>query len=192
MRQRIHIGLMFLLLATLACGVAPRPSANQPNTDNNPYRYDNLPEGAVNKAGIAEYRAISKWDITDITYAFLNGTDDIQGNRGWQDVRDAFGIWAAQTPLTFTETNDANQADIVVSWETGDHGDGDPFDGPGDVLAHASYPNPYQREQVILHFDDDETWADNPPEDVDLVTVAAHEIGHTLGLDHSRDPNSLM
>jgi len=60
------------------------------------------------------------------------------------------------------------------------------------VLAHASFPNPYADRQVFLHFDDDERWVDSNTRDVDLLTVAAHEIGHTLGLAHSDDPNSLM
>jgi hypothetical protein len=128
----------------------------------------------------------------DITYSFLNGTEKLEGDTERELVRQAFALWAAQTPLTFTEAADEAGAGIVIGWASGEHGDGDPFDGPGDVLAHASFPNPYQERLVILHFDDDERWVNSDARNVDLLTVAAHEIGHTLGLGHSEDPDALM
>jgi hypothetical protein len=156
------------------------------------FRFDELPSKANQSSTIANYEAISAWDKTDITYAFVNGTDQLPGDTERNLVKQAFDLWAAQTPLTFTETSDTSTADISIGWAVGDHGDGDAFDGPGDVLAHSSFPNPYDKSQVFLHFDDDEHWVDSNTRDVDLLTVAAHEIGHTLGLAHSNDPNALM
>lgn len=156
------------------------------------FRFDELPSKADQSSAIANYEAISAWDKNDITYAFVNGTDQLAGDTERDAVRRAFDLWAAQTPLTFTEVSDSSTADISIGWAVGDHGDGDPFDGPGDVLAHSTFPNPYDKSQVFLHFDDDEQWVDSDTQDVDLETVAAHEIGHTLGLAHSSDPNALM
>ena len=45
--------------------------------------------------------------------------------------------WAEVTPLRFTETAVEADAQIRVSWPSGNHGDGSPFDGFGNVLAHA-------------------------------------------------------
>jgi hypothetical protein len=47
----------------------------------------------------------------------------------------------------------SGKADINISFFRGQHGDEDPFDGKGMILAHASKP-PYG----IVHFDDDEPW----------------------------------
>jgi hypothetical protein len=122
----------------------------------------------------------------------VNGSEKLEGDTEHDLIRQAFALWAEQTPLNFTEAASESAANIVIAWAVGNHGDGDPFDGPGDVLAHASLPNPYEERQVFLHFDDDERWVNSNTQNVDLLTVAAHEIGHTLGLAHSSDPNSLM
>lgn len=67
------------------------------------------------------------------------------------------------------------------------------------MLAHAFFPPPNGSGTIAgdIHFDDAEAWtlADRPVpsgQPIDLVTVAAHEIGHALGLDHSNVTCALM
>ena len=184
-----HLAFIFsiLIITSLACATTA-PTANAETG----YRYDNLPDAGDEDEGISKYRAISQWGKTNLTYYFINETGKISGKAERDLIRAAFKLWADETPLFFNEVSDSTQADILIGWAEGDHGDGDPFDGPGEVLAHASYPNPYNDRQVFLHFDDSERWVNSDTQNVDLLTVAAHEIGHNLGLDHSNDPNALM
>ena len=183
---RITLPLLILMLACSLTPVIPS-SSSEPE-----YRYDDIPTEANESSIIAEYRAISQWSTLDLSYYFVNETEKLEGNTERDVIRQAFELWASQTPLTFTEATSENAANIVIGWASRDHGDGDAFDGPGDVLAHASFPNPYDDRQVFLHFDDDERWVNSNTSNVDLLTVAAHEIGHTLGLAHSNDPGALM
>jgi uncharacterized protein YraI len=90
----------------------------------------------------------------------------------------------------------SGDAEINISWYSGNHGDGSPFDGPGNILGHAYFPLPYLGSLAgDVHLDDDETWVVGQPAhpwEIHLKTVATHEIGHALGLDHTDDPSALM
>jgi peptidoglycan hydrolase-like protein with peptidoglycan-binding domain len=146
------------------------------------------------RGGPAEFVAHgTKWNNNNIRYAFQNFTADLTQAQIRAAIVQAFGLWAAVTPLTFSEVPLAS-ADIVIRFVTGNHGDGFPFDGPSGVLAHAFYPPPNNGPLAgDTHFDDAELWSVNlPPSGIDLVTVAAHEFGHALGLEHSTINGALM
>ncbi|PWA57340.1 Metallopeptidase, catalytic domain-containing protein [Artemisia annua] len=130
-----------------------------------------------------------KWPInkTNLTYAFgFNYLDAYV-----PPVVRAFDTWSAASGyFTFYRIDNITSADIKISFERGDHGDGATFDGPYGVLAHAFYPTDGR-----MHYDADETWSVGPgPVDnaIDLQSVSLHEIGHLLGLDHSEDENAIM
>ncbi|KAH7838206.1 hypothetical protein Vadar_023403 [Vaccinium darrowii] len=125
-----------------------------------------------------------KWPSYQLTYAFLPSTN----TNAISAVARAFDKWASQTRFTFSRSQDLGSANLKIGFERGNHGDGGAFDGPEGTLAHAAVPI-----GGLFHFDADEKWSMGAVLGAyDLVTVALHEIGHLLGLDHSSIPKAIM
>lgn len=109
-------------------------------------------------------------------------------------IEAAFAAWSAVANITFVEV-----ADNGLPWNApGALGDirisGHAFDGVFGTLAHGYFP-PVNGATAAgdIHFDIAEQWKigfGGPG--FDIFQVAAHEIGHAIGLDHTGVPNSLM
>lgn len=119
----------------------------------------------------------------EITWNIVQWSTKLSYNDVERTLTQAFRIWAEVSPLVFRRVASSATADITVKFSRGFHGDVKPFDGPGGVQAHAFYPS----SGGDIHFDDDEAWTVNS-----LRPIAVHEIGHSLGLNHSTVPGSIM
>uniref|UniRef100_A0A8C0JEG1 interstitial collagenase n=1 Tax=Chelonoidis abingdonii TaxID=106734 RepID=A0A8C0JEG1_CHEAB len=129
-----------------------------------------------------------KWERKNLTYRIENYTPDMNPADVDKAIQKALKVWSDVSPLTFKRIYDGN-ADIMMSFEIGDHRDNSPFDGPDGLLAHAFQPGNGLGGDV--HFDEAEYWTKGS-NGYNLFFVAAHELGHSLGLSHSTDPGALM
>ncbi|KAJ8368811.1 hypothetical protein SKAU_G00088390 [Synaphobranchus kaupii] len=131
-----------------------------------------------------------KWRNHTIRYRIAKYTPDLRREQVENSFRMALKMWSDAAPLRFLKV-DRGKADIMISFSSRDHGDFFPFDGPRGVLAHAFEPGGDMGGDI--HFDEDEIWTmGDRSYGYNLFTVAAHELGHALGLAHSRDPSALM
>lgn len=151
--------------------------------------FDQIKEDAYTKRRKRYALGGSRWDKKALTYTFKSYTQQLKNGQIERIMRDAFNQWQINSGLTFTKVN-SPKADIIISFVRRDHGDGNPFDGPGQVLAHAFYPSPGIGGDA--HFDDDETWSDKSREGTNFFQVAVHELGHSLGLSHSKVKGAIM
>lgn len=145
--------------------------------------------------GPSAYVAVARWNKNPVTYSISNCPSTLDCAAAHQAVRDAVEAWDAASGLTLDEVSGA-VGDIDISWQRRAHGDGNPFDGPGRVLAHAYYPVEWLGPLAgDVHLDDEEAWVVGTPAarmEIHLGTTVMHEVGHALGLDHSNEPSALM
>lgn len=111
----------------------------------------------------------------------------------------AFNVWSQYADITFVRSY--NNPNILITIGKHRHFYSKipsfcptPFDGPGNVLAHATMPT-YQQTPTEIHFDADEPWSyelDTIEGSTNFLKVAIHEIGHAIGIQHSFYKKSIM
>lgn len=134
------------------------------------------------------------WRKNELTYRIENYTPDIPKEEVDNTIAKAIDMWSSASGLTIKrEDNPDMNADIRIQFVRGFHGDTRPADGPGAELAHAFFPGAEDKDLAgDVHIDDDDTFAVNGGNGIDLLWLAVHELGHSLGLDHTYHPDSVM
>ncbi|XP_058710688.1 matrix metalloproteinase-28 isoform X1 [Poecile atricapillus] len=157
-----------------------------------------------------------RWYKRHLRYRVVNWPSYLPQHEVRLAVRAAFELWSNVSSLLFWEAQDG-PADIRLTFFHGDHNDGlnNAFDGPGPkaeahlgkaerrvpavprslmalvspggALAHAFFPL-----RGEAHFDSAERWSLHSGKGRNLFIVVAHEVGHTLGLQHSPVKSALM
>nr|AAF82802.1 matrix metalloproteinase-like protein [Gnathostoma spinigerum] len=133
---------------------------------------------------------------SNIKYNITHYTSDMPEEKIRRIIKDALGTWTKVLPLTFEFTT--GKGDLEFRFGSGGHfGCPWPFDGPGNLLAHAQPP----RYGAFTHYDDDELFGEWTQQYIDngrrpfmwdLRSLVIHEVGHYLGLGHSPDRDDIM
>lgn len=137
-------------------------------------------------------RRAARWKKTALKWFMAKFVVELSQERQLQLYQQAWDAWSAVCGIRAERTTDKGKADVIASVGSGARSD---FDGPGGTLAWAYLPDGDDFDgQLTMMFDQGETWTDvdGNPNAILYLNVACHEIGHLIGLDHSRKSSALM
>jgi hypothetical protein len=105
-------------------------------------------------------------------------------------IEQALGLWASVVPINYLEVPDTMASHGQVRFRHIYINGTDPPVGDPIAKAQAYYPG---SGETAVEFDDSDPWqAVGTTHIPDIFGAATHEIGHTLGMDHSDDPTAVM
>ncbi|KAF2202884.1 hypothetical protein GQ43DRAFT_470510 [Delitschia confertaspora ATCC 74209] len=125
-----------------------------------------------------------KWDHTSLTYRFINYASDLPPERQRAILATAFSTWTSLVPLTITPAPPSLAIpDIHIQFTSL---------GPSETAYAATsmlaYGLSLAAGLINITFNSDYNWSD----DRLFNYTALHEIGHALGLSHSKVQNAVM
>jgi hypothetical protein len=127
-------------------------------------------------------RAVScKWPKSPVRLAISSTWSITDGQRAWEIFNQVADEVARVCGLKIIVVDD--QPDILVTSGA--------IDGAGRTLAYAQFPCGWYegREPYLQKYDREAYGTQGYPS---LAVVALHETGHSVGLDHSNEPDSVM
>ena len=160
-------------------------------------RFHNCPGALSNGNSVAQYvRMGHGWTAdakgqVNLGYVFGALSSKVPDDVVKGEVIRAMNEWMKYARITFSAgLSSTAPRTITVKFAARDHNDGYPFDGPNGVLAHTFYPANPEPVAGDMHMDAEEGW--HAGTNIDVYTVALHELGHALGLGHSDQPGAIM
>ena len=138
---------------------------------------------------MAESLDLAKWpqgagQTVDLPWTMTNQWIKISQDMAKAAIEQAFSYWESCCNVKARYVESAADAVILIEQQA--------IDQPGGVLAWSELPDGVSRTPRHQRYDSQETWVvDERPSglSIDLVRVAAHELGHAIGIPHISSGN---